>query len=138
MIPVTPTISLNDDELAFQYTRATGPGGQNVNRVQTAVRLTFSLPDSTLPEPVKRRFRTLFPGRLTNDDVVSIEAKEFRTQKANREAAVDRLVSMIRQAATVPKRRRKTKPSRGAKERRLASKKKRGSIKRDRRNKGDV
>jgi ribosome-associated protein len=137
MIQITQTLSLNEDELTFQYTRAAGPGGQNVNRVKTAVRLTLSLAESSLPNPVKRRFKTLFPGRLSGDDVVHIEAKEFRTQKANREAAVARLVDLLRQAATVPKRRRPTKPSRGSKERRLTSKKKRGSTKRDRKYRGD-
>lgn len=112
-----------------RFVRSSGPGGQNVNKVATAVELRFDIGASSLPEDVKQRLRHLAGQRLVADDVLLIDSREHRTQAQNREAARARLEALIAQASKRPKRRRPTKPTTGAREARLASKKKRGAVK---------
>lgn len=133
MIPVTDHLSIDESELSFSFVLASGPGGQNVNRVATAVQLRFNIGDSpSLPEPVKQRLRTLAGGRMTQNDELLIEAKRFRTQPQNRRDAVERLVNLVRRATEKPKKRRPTKPSKAARQRRLDGKKKQSEKKRRR------
>ncbi len=134
MIEITPTIALNEDELQFEFIRSSGPGGQNVNKVATAVQLRFDLMGSpSLPEDVRLRAAKLAGKRLTDDGILLLTAKQFRTQIRNRERVVDQLVDLLRRAAKPPKIRRKTRPSRAAKERRLESKRRRSAKKSNRR-----
>jgi ribosome-associated protein len=129
MIPVTPTIVLEDHEISERFVRASGPGGQNVNKVATAVELRFDVAASSLPADVKARLKTIAGSRLTADGVLVIDSREHRTQVQNREAARERLVALIRQAAVRPRKRTPTKPGAGARERRLSAKKQRGDVK---------
>ena len=120
-------------ELKFDYIRAAGPGGQNVNKVATAVQLRFDVRNSSaLPEEAKARFIHLVGNRLTNDGVLVIEARRYRSQDKNREDAISRFTALIRKSLVKPKHRKRTKPSVASREKRLASKKKRGEIKRTR------
>jgi len=133
-IEITPSLALPAQELQFSFIRASGPGGQNVNALATAVQLRFDLLGSpSLPEALRRRAMALAGRRLARDGTLVIEAKRFRTQAQNREDAVARLVELLQRAAVVPKSRRKTRPGRAAKERRLTEKKQRSATKRDRR-----
>jgi ribosome-associated protein len=131
MIRVTPTLFLDDSEISLEFLRASGPGGQNVNKVESAVRLRFDVRRSpNLPEPVRMRLERLAGGRLTKDGVLVIEAQRHRTQERNREDAMARLVALVREAAAPPPPpRRKTKPTLGSKVRRLEGKKLRGDVK---------
>jgi ribosome-associated protein len=123
-------------ELQFDYIRASGPGGQNVNKVATAVQLRFDVVNSpSLPTDVKARLLKLAGKRMTDAGVLIIEASKFRTQEKNREDAIERLNELVRKASQKPRLRHKTKPTRAAKEERLKSKKIRSEIKRTRRNK---
>jgi len=127
---ITPDALLRTREVQFEFTRATGPGGQNVNKVSTAVRLRFDLRRSRLlPEAVKERLARLAGRRLTEAGVLLIEAQAFRTQERNRQAALDRLVDLIERAQAVPRARRPTRPTVGSQERRLEAKKRRGTVK---------
>ena len=112
-----------------RFVRSSGPGGQNVNKVATAVELRFDVGASTLPEDVKQRLRHLAGQRLIAGDILLIDSREHRTQAQNREAARTRLEGLIEQASRKPKRRRPTKPTVGAREARLASKKKHAAVK---------
>lgn len=130
MIPVTDTISLADDELEFSFIRASGPGGQNVNKVATAVQMRFDARRSpSLPNDVSIRLQKLAGSRLTQDGVIVIQANRFRTQELNRSDAIARLVELIQKAAVAPVIRRATRPPKAAKERRLQSKARRSGVK---------
>lgn len=130
MIRITGTISIDDDELSESFVRSSGPGGQNVNKVSTAVELRFDVRQSpSLPEPVKVRLTRLAGHRMTKDGVLIIQAERFRTQDANRKDARDRLVELIQAATVVPKKRIKTKPTYASKQRRVEGKKKRSTVK---------
>jgi len=133
MIFITDTISLDERDLDERFVRASGPGGQNVNKVATAVELRFDVENSSLPEDVKQRLMALAGPKRTSDGIMTIDSREYRTQSQNRAAARARLVALIQQALVKPRKRRKTKPTSGARERRLAVKKLRGSVKEGRR-----
>ena len=136
MIEITGTISLDPREIEESFIRSPGPGGQNVNKVATAVQLRFDLRASpSLPEALRARAERLAGRRLTKDGVVVITAARFRSQERNREDALARLVELLREAARRPAPRKATRPSAGAKRRRLDDKTRRGAIKRLRRTK---
>jgi len=129
-IRITDHISLDEREIEESFVRSSGPGGQNVNKLSTAVQLRFDVRRSpSLPNDVAVRLMQLAGSRLTKDGVIVITAQSHRTQERNRQDARDRLVALIRQAAVVPVKRRKTKPTRASRERRIESKKRRGNIK---------
>jgi len=130
MIRITPSISIGEGELEEHFIRASGPGGQNVNKLSSAVQLRFDvLRSPSLPEGVRARLEQLAGRRLTREGVLVINAQRYRTQERNRDDARERLVDLIRRAAVPPAPRRPTKPSRLARERRLQSKKHRAAIK---------
>jgi ribosome-associated protein len=133
MIAVTDTLAIEERELEFDFVRASGPGGQNVNKVSTAVQLKFDVRRSpSLPDDVRARLERLCGSRLTQDGVVVIAAQRFRSQIRNREDAVERLVELIRKAATPPVKRRATRPTAASRRRRLDSKARRSDVKRNR------
>jgi ribosome-associated protein len=123
MIRITPVIAIDESELHFDFVTASGPGGQNVNKVASAAQLRFDAAASpTLTESVRRRLAGLAGQRMTRDGIVVIHAQRFRSQERNRRDAIERLVALLREAATPPTFRRKTRPPRAAAERRLEAK----------------
>ena len=129
MIRITDDIAIDEREVEERFVRASGPGGQNVNKVSTAVELRFDVHASSLASDVKDRLLTLAANRVTADGVLLIDSREHRTQAQNREAARERLVELIAQAARKPRRRKRTKPRPAAREKRLEGKKLRGRVK---------
>jgi len=135
MLQITPTILIDEDELQFEYVRASGPGGQNVNKVATAVQLRFDIANSpTLASDIKGRLIRLAGKRVNTDGVLIIEARRFRTQEKNREDAIRRFTFLVQKAAAKPKKRLKTVPTKASRERRLKAKKQKGEIKKSRQN----
>ncbi|MBE7635876.1 aminoacyl-tRNA hydrolase [Sneathiella sp. P13V-1] len=133
MIQITPHIFIHEDELIETFVRSSGPGGQNVNKVETAVQLRFDAKGSpNLPRPVFYRLQKLAGQRMTKDGVLIINASEYRTQDRNRKAAQDRLITLIQQATIVPKKRRPTKPTFASKQKRLKQKSERSEVKKGR------
>jgi len=138
MIRITDSLAIGEDEIAWSFTRASGPGGQNVNKLSTAVELRFDVAKAALPEDLKERLRPLAGRQLTQDGVLVITAQETRSQERNREIALQKLVDLLRKAAHRPRRRIATKPTRASKTRRLESKTKRGQTKKLRSSRPDA
>jgi ribosome-associated protein len=137
MIQVTPAIAINENEIQEEFIRASGPGGQNVNKVSTAVRLRFDISSASIPDSVRERLKSLAHGRINKEGVLIIDARRFRTQGANRENALERLIELIRRAAQEPKIHRNTRPTLGSKVRRLTTKHNRSKTKQSRQAKPD-
>ncbi len=134
MIQITDTIRINESEIHEHFIRASGPGGQNINKVSTAVQLRFDVANSpSLPDDVRERLVVLAGKRVTEDGILIIDARRFRTQQRNRTDAFERLVGLIRKATERPRSRRMTKPPPASKERRLEGKRHRAEVKRLRR-----
>jgi len=134
MIVINPDITLQDHELQFHFVRSSGPGGQNVNKVATAVELRFDVLGSpSLPSPVRLRLLRIAGSRMTREGILVISARRFRTQEANRRDALERLSTLIIQATQIRRPRRATKPSAAARHERMNVKRKRGTLKRLRR-----
>ncbi len=137
MIPITPAIALAESEIHFDFVRSSGAGGQNVNKVSTAVQLRFDAANSQALAPeVRERLVKIAGSRMTGDGVLILKAQSFRTQERNRQDALERLIALIRQAAHKPTIRRPTKPSRASQQRRLEAKSQRSQTKQARRSLG--
>lgn len=132
MVQITPRLAVNDEALSVRFVRASGPGGQNVNKVATAVELRLELGRSGLPTSVIERLTALAGRRVTAEGVLVLEARRFRTQERNREDAMERLSTLVRRAAVPPTPRRATRPTAAARERRLHAKRQRSRLKADR------
>jgi ribosome-associated protein len=134
MLQITPTIAIDESEIQQEFMRASGPGGQHVNKTATAVQLRFDVRHSpSLPDDVRERLMRLAGKRLTEDGILIITARQYRSQERNRQDAIERLVALIRAAARKPRFRRKTKPTPASKRRRLDAKRRRSNTKRMRR-----
>ena len=134
MIPVTHTFAIDESEIQLEFIRSSGPGGQNVNKVATTVQLRFDVRrSSSLPDDVRERLIHLTGRRITEDGVLIITARRFRSQERNRQDAIDRLIELVRRAAERPSLRRNTRPTLATKRRRLDTKRRRGETKRMRR-----
>ena len=133
-IEITDQLAIDEAEIRFDYIQSSGPGGQNINKVATAVQLRFDVRRSpSLPEDVRLRLERLAGKRLSDDGILIIEARRYRTQEHNRQDAVDRLAALIRKAAEKPKLRKRTRPTAQARQKRLEEKRRRSDIKRLRR-----
>ena len=133
MIHISDTIILNENEVQLDFIRASGPGGQNVNKVSSAVQLRFNVAETTaFNDPIRERLIKIAGKRMTSDGILIIKAQRYRSQEQNRQDAVDRLVEMIQKAIEVPRHRRATRPTAASKKRRLATKHRRGDLKRRR------
>ena len=133
VLQITPDLAIDLSELQFEFVRSSGPGGQNVNKVATAVQLRFDLENSSLPVDIRKRLEKIAGKRISQDNVLILEASQFRTQTQNRQDAIDRLTALVQEAARKPKKRRKTQPSVEAKRRRLEAKRRRSDLKKLRR-----
>lgn len=134
MIEITPTFTLDENELAFEFIRASGPGGQNVNKVSSAVQLRYDISQaSEIPPEVKQQLKKLAGSRMTQEGVIVIEAKRYRSQEQNRVDAINRLVMLLQKAFEPVKKRKPTRPGTTAQAARVASKRRRGELKRIRR-----
>jgi len=132
-LDISEQVAIPDEELEWKFIRSSGPGGQNVNKVASAVQLRFLLPRNTsISAPAKHRLRRMAGQRLVDDGTILISARDERSQGENRRAALERLADLVRAALIEPKIRKKTRPTRASKERRIESKKRRSSIKRER------
>ncbi len=130
MIQVTDDISIQEDEIQFKFIRSSGPGGQNVNKISSAVQLRFDIENSpSLPEDVRKRLIELAGNRLTEQGVLILDSRRYRSQERNRQKAIDRLIELIIKASQVPKSRIETKPTQKSQERRLKAKHERSEIK---------
>ena len=129
LLRITRSIAIDEDDIEFDFVRASGPGGQNVNKLSTAAQMRYDTKRLTLPEDMALRLERLAGQRMTKDGVIVIHAQRFRTQERNRADAIERLVELFKEAAIRPVVRRATKPTLGSKKRRLESKKRRGDIK---------
>jgi ribosome-associated protein len=136
-VRITPTLTLDERDIEERFVRASGPGGQNVNKVSTAVELRYNVRHGALPVAVRDRLVALAGRRMTDEGVLVIRAERFRTQERNREDARVRLAELVREALHVPKKRIATKPSKAARKRRVEAKVKRGDVKRQRRSRPD-
>jgi ribosome-associated protein len=129
MIKINQNISIDENNIKYDFVRSSGPGGQNVNKVATAVQLRYDLENSVLPEEIKTRLLKLAGNRVNKENVLVIEAKQYRTQEKNRNDALDRLIKLIKKASVKPKKRKRTKPTKESQEKRLEEKKRRSEIK---------
>ena len=129
MIKVTDTITIYDSDIDFDFIRASGPGGQNVNKVASAVQLRFNINSNSITDDVRKRLIEIGGSRITKDGVIIIDASQYRSQDRNRQDAIERLVTLIREAAEKPKERKQTKPSRESKQRRLENKRRKSEKK---------
>jgi len=135
MIHVDPTLSIREEDFQIEFVQASGPGGQNVNKVATAALLRYDT--AALPEAVRLRLAALAGGRITAEGVLIIQARRYRTQEANRQDAIQRLVELLRRAAQPPRPRHKTRPTLASRRKRLEEKRRRGEIKRSRQRRDD-